>query len=83
MAAKMKLADVCNAKTARTVLDDYDGDIDKMKKTEPWLFAKHMGGDGSQGSKTRLLNASAATDEGKPMSHWHDIAGLIDNKQDE
>lgn len=66
------------------MLDDYDGDVSKLKEAEPWLFAKHMAGDGAQPSgKTGLPNAGAATDEGKTMSHWRDIAGLTDKDKKE
>ncbi|KXB63510.1 hypothetical protein [Olsenella sp. DNF00959] len=71
-------------KAARAVLDDYDGDIDKMRASEPWLFAKHMAGDNAQPSgKTGLPNAGAATDEGKTLRHWRDIAGSTDEDKQE
>ncbi len=79
----LQLAGCRNAKAARAVLDDYDGDVAKLREAEPWLFAKHMAGEGSQGGKTGLPNAGAATDEGKPLRHWRDIVGLTDGDKKE
>lgn len=79
----LQLAGCRNVKAARAVLDDYDGDVAKLKEAEPWLFAKHMGGDNAQGGKTGLPNAGAATDEGKTMAHWREIAGLTEDKDKE
>ncbi len=81
----LQLAGCRNVKAARAVLDDYDGGIDKMREAEPWLFAKHMGGDnsGGQTGKTGLPNAGAASNEGKTMAHRREIAGLADDKDKE
>ena len=79
----LQLAGCRNVKAARAVLDDYDGDVSKLREAEPWLFAKHMAGEGSQGGKTGLPNAGAATDEGKTLRRWRDIAGLTDDKDKE
>ena len=55
-----------------------------MRASEPWLFAKHMAGDNAQPSgKTGLSNAGTATDEGKTLRHWRDIAGLTDDDKKE
>lgn len=55
-----------------------------MREVEPWLFAKHMVGDNAQPSgKTGLPNAGVATDEGKTLRRWRDIAGLNDDKNKE
>ncbi|WP_165172818.1 hypothetical protein [Adlercreutzia sp. ZJ242] len=56
--------------------------MDKLK-AEPRLFdaaGKHAKG-GSVGSSgaTGLPNAGAATDEGKALKHWREIAGLSDD----
>lgn len=77
----LQLAGCRNVKAARTVLDNYDGDVAKMKEAEPWLFAKHMSGDGASGS-TGLPNAGAASDGGKTMKRWKRLAGL-DESDDE
>lgn len=73
------LAGCRNVKAARVVLADYDGDIDKMREAEPWLFAKHAAVEGAAG-QTGLPNAGAASAEGKTMKRWRDIAGLSDDE---
>ena len=74
----LQLAGCRNVKAARAVLPDYEGDIDKLKAGEPWLFAKHMANEGAAGA-TGLPNAGAATDEGKTLKHWREVAGLSDD----
>ena len=74
----LQLAGCRNVKAARAVLPDYEGDIDKLKAGEPWLFAKHMANEGAAGA-TGLPNAGAATDEGKTLKHWREVAGLADD----
>ena len=71
---KLQLAGVRNIKAARAVLDDHDGDIDKLKAEEPWLFSD-ASAKAHEGT-TALPNAGAATDEGKQLKHWREIAGL-------
>ena len=57
--------------------------MDKLKEAEPWLFeatGKHGKGGNSGGSGTTgLPNAGAASDEGKTLKHWREIAGLADD----
>ncbi len=77
---KLQLAGVRNVKAARAILGDHDNDIDKLKEAEPWLFegnGKHAakGGTGTTG----LPNAGAATDSGKQLKHWREVAGLTDD----
>ena len=78
---KLQLAGVRNVKAARALLADHDNDVDKLKEAEPWLFeatGKHAkGGTGGSGT-TGLPNAGAASDEGKTLKHWREIAGLTD-----
>ncbi|MGO5362996.1 hypothetical protein ACTQY8_08575 [Collinsella bouchesdurhonensis] len=55
----LQLAGCSNVKAARAVLDDYEGDVDKLREGEPWLFAKHAAGHGNAPSgKTGLLLVS-------------------------
>ena len=79
---KLQLAGVRNVKAARALLSDHDNDVDKLKEAEPWLFeaaGKHAKGGNSAGSGTTgLPNAGAASDEGKTLKHWREIAGLTD-----
>lgn len=79
---KLQLAGVRNVKAARALLGDHDNDVDKLKEAESWLFeatGKHAkGGSGGSGT-TGLPNAGAASDEGKTLKHWREIAGLDDD----
>lgn len=75
---ELQLAGCRNVKAARAVLDDYEGDIDKMKEAELWLFAKHLGDSKGATGKTGFPNAGAASDAGKTVQHWHKISGLVD-----
>lgn len=80
---KLQLAGVRNVKAARALLADHDNDVDKLKEAEPWLFegdGKHAAKDGT--GTTGLPNAGAATDEGKTLKHWREIAGLTDEDAD-
>ena len=80
---KLQLAGARNVKAARALLSDHDNDVDKLNEAEPWLFeasGKHAKGGYSGGSGTTdLPNAGAASDEGKTLKHWHEIAGLTDD----
>lgn len=82
---KLQLAGVRNVKAARALLSDHGNDVDKLKEAEPWLFeatVKHAkGGNGGSGGSgtTGLPNAGAASDKGKTLKHWREIAGLTDD----
>ena len=80
---QLQLAGVRNVKAARALLSDHDNDVDKLKEAEPWLFeaeGKHAkGGSGTTG----LPNAGAASDEGKTLKHWREVAGLPAEKDSE
>jgi hypothetical protein len=84
---KLQLAGVRNVKAARALLGDHDNDVDKLKEAEPWLFeatGKHAKGGSAGGSGTTgLPNAGVASDEGKTLKHWREIAGLTDNDKKE
>ena len=79
---KLQLAGVRNVKAARALLGDHDNDVDKLKEAEPWLFeagGKHAKGGNAGSGTTGLPNAGAASDEGKTLKHWREIAGLTDD----
>ena len=79
---KLQLAGVRNVKAARALLSDHDNDVDKLKEAEPWLFeaaGKHDKGGSPGAGTTGLPNAGAASDEGKTLKHWREIAGLTDD----
>ncbi len=79
---KLQLAGVRNVKAARAFLADHGNDVDKLKEAEPWLFeatGKHAKGGNAGSGTTGLPNAGAASDEGKTLRHWREIAGLTDD----
>ena len=80
---RLQLAGVRNVKAARALLSDHGNDVDKLKEAEPWLFeatGKHAKGGSSGGTgATGLPNAGAASNEGKTLKQWREIAGLTDN----
>ncbi len=84
---KLRLAGVRNVKAARALLSDHDNDVDRLKEAEPWLFeatGRHVKGGSAGGSGTTgLPNAGAASDEGKTLRHWREIAGLTDDEKKE
>ena len=83
---RLQLAGVRNVKAARALLGDHDNDVDKLKKAKPWLFdatVKHAKGGNDGTGATGLPNAGAASDEGKTLKHWRDIAGLTDDDKKE
>ena len=79
---KLQLAGVRNVKAARALLADHGNDVNKLKEAEPWLFegtGKHAKGGNAGSGTTGLPNAGAASDEGKALRHWREIAGLTDD----
>ena len=74
----LQLAGCRNVKAARAVLDDYDGDVGKLKAAEPWLFAAHAEKPGATG----LPNAGTATDDGKDERRWRKLVGLSAKKSE-
>lgn len=64
-------------RAARVLLDEHGGDVSKLKEAEPWLF---KGTTSRQSGKTGLPNAGAASDEGKTMKRWREIAGIADEE---
>lgn len=77
---ELQLAGARNVKAATALLADYDNDIEKLKEAEPWLFADAAP---RQTGKTGLPNAGAASDEGKTVRRWREIAGLPAEKDGE
>lgn len=77
---ELQLAGARNVKAATALLPDYGNDIEKLKEAEPWLFADAAP---KQTGKTGLPNAGAASDEGKTVRRWREIAGLPAEKDGE
>lgn len=74
---ELTMAGARNVRAARVLLDERGGDVSKLKEAEPWLFE---GVASRQGGKTGLPNAGAASDEGKTMKRWREIAGIADEE---
>ena len=74
----LQFAGCRSVKAARAVLDDYDGDVEKLKAAEPWLFAAHAEKPGATG----LPNAGTASDEGKDERRWRKLVGLPAKKSE-
>ena len=74
----LQLAGCRSVKAARAVLDDYDGDIEKLKAAEPWMFAAQS----AQGGATGLPNAGTASDDGKEERRWRKLVGLPAKKSE-
>ena len=74
---ELTMAGARNVRAARALLDEHGGDVSKLKDAEPWLFE---GAAPRQGGKTGLPNAGAASDEGKTMKRWREIAGIADEE---
>ncbi len=81
----LQLAGVRNVKAARALLSDHAGDVEKLKEAEPWLFeaagGRAKGGSVGGSGTTGLPNAGAATNEGRTLKRWREIAGLADDPE--
>lgn len=75
---ELQMAGCRSVKAARALLGDHGGDITALKEAEPWLF--ESGDIHKQTGKTELPNAGAASDEGKTMKRWREIAGIADEE---
>jgi len=74
----LQLAGCRNVKAARAVLDDYDGDVEKLKAAEPYLFAAHA----EQSGATGLPNAGTAGENGRDERRWRKLVGLPSKKSE-
>ncbi|MCF2622295.1 coiled-coil domain-containing protein [Collinsella tanakaei] len=77
---ELQMAGARNVKAARALLADYEGDVEKLKAGEPWLFGAGATAPVPAGA-TGLPNAGVATDEGATMRRWRGIAGLPEDKE--
>ena len=77
---ELQLAGARNVKAARALLPDHDGDIEKLKAAEPWLFSASPAP--APTGATGLPSAGAAgADESTQMSRWRKIAGLPESEE--
>jgi len=74
----LQLAGCRSVKAARAVLDDYDGDIEKLKAAQPWMFEVPS----AQAGATGLPNAGTASDDGKDERRWRKLVGLPAKKSE-
>lgn len=72
---ELTLAGCRSTRAARALLDDYEGDIDALRKGEPWLFVEKE--EPARGT-TGLANAGAASGDEAALAHWRRVAGLDD-----
>lgn len=75
---ELKLAGCRSVRAGKAMLGEHDGDIEALKKAEPWLFGA-KGANGQTGS-TGLPPAGAATSDEKELKRWRKIAGLEEEK---
>lgn len=75
---ELTMAGARSVRAARALLDEHGGDVSKLKEAEPWLFEGASAP--KQSGKTGLPNAGAASDEGKTMKRWREIAGIADEE---
>ena len=70
---ELKLAGCRSVRAGRVLLAEHDGDMEALRKAEPWLFGD-AGGTG--GGATGLEPAGAAGGGDGEMERWRAIAGL-------
>lgn len=77
---ELQMAGARNVKAARALLADYEGDVEKLKAAEPWLFSAPAAP--APTGATGLPSAGAAgADESTQMSRWRRIAGLPESEE--
>lgn len=76
---ELQMAGARNVKAAKALLADYEGDVEKLKAGEPWLFSASSAP--APTGATGLPNAGAASDEGKTLRRWRSIAGLPESEE--
>ena len=69
---ELKLAGCRSVRAGRVLLAEHEGDMEALKKAEPWLF----GDAGGVGGATGLEPAGAAGGGDGEMERWRAIAGL-------
>lgn len=76
---ELQMAGARNVKAAKALLADYEGDVEKLKAGEPWLFLASSAP--APTGATGLPNAGTASDEGKTLRRWRSIAGLPESEE--
>ncbi len=72
---ELKLAGCRSVRAGRVLLAEHEGDMDALRKAEPWLFSG-AGAEGEPGGVTGLEPAGASGGDDGEMARWRAIAGL-------
>ena len=72
---ELKLAGCRSVRAGRVLLAEHEGDMETLKKAEPWFFGD-AGGGSVPGGATGLEPAGAAGGGDGEMERWRAIAGL-------
>lgn len=75
----LRAAGCRSTKAARALLADHDGDVQKLKEAEPWLFSTVTPEGGATGLEP--AGASGGSAERERLRHWRDLAGLSDDDE--
>jgi hypothetical protein len=75
----LRAAGCRSTKAARALLVDHDGDVEKLKEAEPWLFSTVTPEGGATGLEP--AGASGGSAERERLRHWRDLAGLSDDDE--
>lgn len=75
----LRAAGCRSTKAARALLADHDGDVEKLKEAEPWLFSAVAPEGGATGLEP--AGASGGSAERERLRHWRDLAGLSDDDE--
>ena len=75
----LRAAGCRSTKAARALLADHDGDVEKLKEAEPWLFSTVTPEGGATGLEP--AGASGGSAERERLRHWRDLAGLSDDDE--
>lgn len=77
---ELQIAGARNVKAARALLPDHDGDVEKLRAAEPWLFSAPPA-PAPAGAPGLPRAGAAGADESTQMSRWRRIAGLPENEE--
>jgi hypothetical protein len=70
----LRAAGCRSTKAARALLSDHDGDVEKLREAEPWLFSAASAEGGTTGLEP--AGASGGSAEKERLKHWRELAGL-------
>ena len=70
---ELKLAACRSVRAGRVLLADHGGDMDALKKAEPWLFCAAEPQSGTTGLEPA---GPAGKGDGDELARWREIAGL-------